>query len=154
MRLRTILVTSCLTATAASAQIGQVEPAGSIQNSGSSLDLGGAPADGVPQHPMLGGTVLGKPVACIAADKIRKTEIVSDKIIMFQAGAQWYRNDLYQRCIGLKSDAALINAAPAGKLCAGNSFRFNTAADKGGGSCAYGRFTPYLPPTKAAGTVN
>lgn len=145
-----LFAVALLTAGAAAAQLGSVDPPGSIQNSGSALDVGGAPADGKPQHPMLGGTVVGKPVDCIAATKIHRTEVIDDKVILFQVGAQWYRNDLYQRCTGLGTETGLINAAASGKLCAGSSFRFTAAAGKSG-SCVYGRFTPYLPPTHAAG---
>lgn len=106
-----------------------------------------------PADPMLGGKDLGPSVACISTVQIRKTRIINDRVIMFQVGNRWYRNDIVQSCMGLAPRMAIVDGAHSGQLCQDNIFEVVLPGAGPGigmhhGSCLYGRFTPYLPPTK------
>jgi hypothetical protein len=113
-------------------------------------DVGNNPAD-----PMLGGKDLGPSIACISTVQIRKTRVINERVIMFQVGNRWYRNDMSPACTGLTSKMTIIDRAHGGQLCEGNIIDYvlpGAAVGMGThqGSCMYGRFTPYMPPPPPA----
>jgi len=93
--------------------------------------------------------VFGEPQACILAQRIRRTEILSDYAVLFHmSGNQIYLNRLARRCSGLRIAGAFGYEVRTSQLC--NVDVIRVVDSFGGGlrsgiTCGLG---PFLPVTE------
>lgn len=100
-----------------------------------------------PPSPLLAGTIAGKSTRCLDQRLITDQRIVDERTILFRA-SRWYRNDLPERCTGLREGRTIVTRTVGGDTCSGDIISVvDLPSGIGYGACSLGRFTPYdLPP--------
>lgn len=89
----------------------------------------------------------GKPRNCIMMSRIRDTQFVGEKTILYRMSDQLiYRNDPPNGCPGLREQSTLINQTPMTQMCEGDVLIVrDLVTGFNGSSCALGEFVPYTP---------
>lgn len=100
-------------------------------------------------------TVLGEGERCIMRDRVRQTQVRSDRVIDFEMnGGQVYRSTLPQRCPGLGMDRAITYETSINQLCTNQivySLENIGGVPRRGAGCNLGEFVPveYVKKDKA-----
>ena len=99
---------------------------------------------------LLANKVAGKPQSCIQLNRIRSSQTISEKAIIYRISSNsCYVNTPRGGCTGLRDGRALITRIPTTQLCSGDIARVvDLTLGFEGPACTLGEFTPY---TKAPG---
>ena len=92
----------------------------------------------------LAGLTPGKPVHCLARDRVSHIKTFQDTIVYVQGRNKVWRNDTNGGCNGLKHDDIVVSRITMGQYCAGDIIE--TRSRSGGfitGACSLGDFIPY-----------
>ncbi|WP_136163667.1 hypothetical protein [Sphingomonas flavalba] len=104
-----------------------------------------AAADQAKLDKALAGKTPGKPVNCIALNRVNGTTYIGDSTILYRVNAKLtYRNDPVGGCPGLRNGAGLVTRTPSTRLCSGDIATvrdFVTGIETG--ACSMAEFVPY-----------
>lgn len=90
--------------------------------------------------------VVGEPVSCLSASRIRSSRVRGDGVIDFETtGGDTYRNFLRSSCPGLRRNDAIMYEVRGSQLCRGEIVyevdNYGGRLDRGP-ACGLGEFTP------------
>lgn len=98
----------------------------------------------------LAGKVAGAPVSCVSMTNLDHPVKVSDSLILYRVSKNLvYRNDLRGSCFGLArdNDIMVVRSFGTSQQCDGDIIHMvDRTTGMPGGSCSFGKFTPYRAP--------
>ena len=97
----------------------------------------------------LQGRAIGEPVSCVTTRNIRKTDAVTDRVVLFHMNnGRTYRNDLPHSCPQLtRNGSAFSYRTTTSQLCAVDIVQVSEPSTGFGyGACTLGKFTRYELP--------